>query len=368
MALLPHDATWVWTDGSATGGVIGGGAGALIINPHEDRHELRTPAGSLGSSFRAKMIAPRAGLDHLLEVSHYPKDPIVVCTDSRSALVALREGPAAQRSLQEGEIWSCLLAIAAEGRPIYTQWVPSHCRIDGTKRLTHWQEKRLPWRRRTPCSTSPLFTGRHPPGETTRCKGETGLSWQHPSGERLVQGADGGEVSTIDREHGQNSGRCTPDEDWTLEWLGTVLPRDRPQPSCQQCRNIDCEATRCPLCGEEADTPRHILMTCLGMMGVRLPAVGNILPTPEEIRRSDVVAALVAAFRALQTQYVAGMPATGGTHINNSSSSWKDLTTTITWDTLLTAAAACCLNLSLVFMCIPRSSTAVMPSSVPFRV
>ena len=40
------------------------------------------------------------------------------------------------------------------------------------------------------------------------------------------------------------------------------------------------------------------------MMGVRLniPAVGNILPTTEEIRRSDVVAALVAAFRALQSQ------------------------------------------------------------------
>ena len=77
-----------------------------------------------------------------------------------------------------------------------------------------------------------------------------------------------------------------------------------PSTSCQQCRNTECEAARCPLCGEEADTPRHILMTCPGLMGVRLrlPAVGNILPTTEEIRRSDVVAALTAAFRALQSR------------------------------------------------------------------
>ena len=77
-----------------------------------------------------------------------------------------------------------------------------------------------------------------------------------------------------------------------------------PSPSCQQCRNTDCEAARCPLCGEEADTPRHILLSCPGLMGVRLrlPAIGNILPTPDEVRRSDVVAALTAAFRALQSR------------------------------------------------------------------
>ena len=41
-----------------------------------------------------------------------------------------------------------------------------------------------------------------------------------------------------------------------------------------------------------------MLMTCPGLMGVslRLPAVGNILPTTVEIRRSDVVEALTATF------------------------------------------------------------------------
>ena len=77
-----------------------------------------------------------------------------------------------------------------------------------------------------------------------------------------------------------------------------------PSAACAQCRDLLCEAARCPLCGEEADTPRHILLTCPGLMGVRLrtPAVGNILPTPDEVWRSDVVAALVAAFRALQSR------------------------------------------------------------------
>ena len=50
------------------------------------------------------------------------------------------------------------------------------------------------------------------------------------------------------------------------------------------------------------DTPgTYVLLTCPGLMGVRLriPAIGSILPTPDEVRRSDVVAALVTAFRAL---------------------------------------------------------------------
>ena len=93
----------MWADGSATGGVTDGGAEALIIYPNEDRHELRTPAGSLWSSFRAEMIALRAALDHLPEVPRYLEDPIVVFIDSSSALAALR-----------GETGSATLS--AEGR------------------------------------------------------------------------------------------------------------------------------------------------------------------------------------------------------------------------------------------------------------
>ena len=75
-----------------------------------------------------------------------------------------------------------------------------------------------------------------------------------------------------------------------------------PSPNCLQCRDSSCAAARCPLCGEEADTPRHILLTCPGLMGTRLRCLGSIMPGPEEVRRADVVAALVAVFRALQSR------------------------------------------------------------------
>ena len=82
------------------------------------------------------------------------------------------------------------------------------------------------------------------------------------------------------------------DEDWTLELISTVPARNRPPLVCQRCHNTDCQAARCPLCGEETATPvtSLILVTCPGTMGVRLPlpAVGKILPTLKEIRLSNV--------------------------------------------------------------------------------
>ena len=75
------------------------------------------------------MIALRSALDYLLEVPRGLAEPAVVCTDSRSALAALREGPAARRSLQEAEVCARVLAITAEGHSIFMQWLPSHCGI-----------------------------------------------------------------------------------------------------------------------------------------------------------------------------------------------------------------------------------------------
>ena len=60
-------ASLVWTDGSATAGVLDGGAGALIEWPDGEVHELRTPAGHLCSSYRAEMVALQPALTYLLE-------------------------------------------------------------------------------------------------------------------------------------------------------------------------------------------------------------------------------------------------------------------------------------------------------------
>ena len=122
----------------------------------------------------------------------------------------------------------------------------------------------------------------------------------------MVPGADGHHLPTT-INHLNRQTAVEVHQMRTGHWSGSLQYLHRighnPSADCRQCSDPDCIAARCPLCGETADTPRHVLLTCAGLMGVRLrvPAIGNILPTPEEVRRSDAVAALTAAFRALQS-------------------------------------------------------------------
>ena len=84
---------------------------------------------------------------------------------------------------------------------------------------------------------------------------------------------------------------CTPS-------AGTRQPPAPSAGTCNARRQDACYA------GRRRIPSGHVLLTSPGLMGVRLriPAIGNILPTPDEVRRSDAVAALVAAFRALQSR------------------------------------------------------------------
>ena len=93
---VPQCATWVWTDGSATDGVLNGGAGSLIVWPDGEELPIRTPAGRLCSSFRAEMIAPPPSCALLpAREPPYAEDP-VICNHRQSALAALQNGPADQ--------------------------------------------------------------------------------------------------------------------------------------------------------------------------------------------------------------------------------------------------------------------------------
>ncbi|KAF0312570.1 putative RNA-directed DNA polymerase from transposon BS [Amphibalanus amphitrite] len=309
LASLTQCATWVWTDGSATGGVLSGGAGALVVHADDDRTELKRPAGALCSSFRAEMLAIAMTLEHL---ATHPRDgtlPIIICTDSQSALAALREGPSAQRTVQGAEIWSRLLEIATPDRHVTLQWVPSHCGIPGNEAADVLAgeaaalEQEIAsidvntiYKAAARLARDQAARDRPSYPDPTR-RAATGW-YRELMGTRYPP-----PVSGLDR-------RAAIDvhQSRTGHWSGSTqflhsIGRS-PSAACAQCRDLLCEAARCPLCGEEADTPRHILLTCPGLMGVRLriPAVGNILPTPDEVWRSDVVAALVAAFRALQSR------------------------------------------------------------------
>ena len=135
LATLPAEATWVWSDGSASGGVLDGGGGAKIVFSDGDTREVRVAAGSLCSSTRAELFALRAALEELLSgVDHAASHPIVVCTDSSAALALLRSGPAAQRTPVAADLWALLRPLADREQPIVRQWVPAHCGLPGNER------------------------------------------------------------------------------------------------------------------------------------------------------------------------------------------------------------------------------------------
>ena len=82
LATLPDRAIWIWSDGSAEGGVSAGGDGALTTPPSGEERKIRTPYGSVCSSIRAELVAMRAALEevqHLrddLDESRDPADPL----------------------------------------------------------------------------------------------------------------------------------------------------------------------------------------------------------------------------------------------------------------------------------------------------
>ena len=75
-----------------------------------------------------------------------------------------------------------------------------------------------------------------------------------------------------------------------------------PSPACGGCDADRCEAARCPICREEPDKPAHILLRCPALMRVRHRITGSINPVAEEVRGTDVVAALAAAARDFQSR------------------------------------------------------------------
>ncbi|KAF0295049.1 hypothetical protein FJT64_007383 [Amphibalanus amphitrite] len=58
----------------------------------------------------------------------------------------------------------------------------------------------------------------------------------------------------------------------------------------------------CRACGEEADTPDHVLLRCPALMNARLRIFGTIFPSLSDVRRDDAVAALARVARYLQSR------------------------------------------------------------------
>ena len=133
LAQLPPADVVAFTDGSATEGVENGGAGAVIFEGDAEPRRIRTPAGRWTSSFRAEMTALDSALRALQERAMGPPPVIRVCTDSRSALVRLRAGPAAQTDSLAGSVWGRLRELADRGSRVHLRWVPGHAGLPGNE-------------------------------------------------------------------------------------------------------------------------------------------------------------------------------------------------------------------------------------------
>ena len=255
------------------------------------------------------MLALAMALEHLK--AHHRDDelPIIICTDSQSGLAVLREGPSAQRTEQGAEVWNRLLKIAAPDRPVSLQWVPSHCGIPGNEaadvlagEAAVLEQDTAVLDVNTISKAAARRAKNHAAQDRPTCPDSTrraATGWYR----ELMGTQVPPPISNMDRQtavdvHQIRTGRWSGSRQY-LHSIG----RNRTA-ACAQCRDLQWGAARCLLCREEADTPRHVLLTCLGLMGVRLRilTVGIILPTPDEVRRSGVLAALVTAFRGLQRE------------------------------------------------------------------
>lgn len=114
--------------------MLNAGAGVFIEYPDGELRPGASPGG-----WPSLLELPRRD-DRPLSGSAVPsgdnpahtEDPIVVCTDSQSALATLQEGPATPTSPLGIIIWRALKQLE---RLDILQWVPSHCCITGNERV-----------------------------------------------------------------------------------------------------------------------------------------------------------------------------------------------------------------------------------------
>ena len=287
----------MWTDGSATDGVADGGAGALIIWPNGEEDMIRTPAGRLSSSYRAEMVALQSALAQLTTSPALDDDPVIICTDSQSALASLRDGPTVQTTPLGISIWRSLSRLAEGGRQVHLQWVPSHCGIVGNERADDIA-KEASSLDQTDTAVDVRTVHR---AAARLARARTVQAWpagwyRRLMGSRLPRPVtDGDRASAVD-VHQLRAGHWTSSTQWRHR-VGQA-----PSRACDRCEHKSCPAALCPVCREEADTPEHVLLRCPALMRTRFRLLGSIAPSMEDVRDDAIVAALGSAHRTLQSR------------------------------------------------------------------
>ena len=105
--------------------------------------------------------------------------------------------------------------VARDDRGVFLQRVPSNCGIPGNDAADALaREAAAMAQEKAPVDTTSVYRAATRLAKYRTGQREAEPPWRRPGRDRLVQGADGGEVPTADRRNGQNSsGRRASDED-----------------------------------------------------------------------------------------------------------------------------------------------------------
>ena len=194
-------------------------------------------------------------------------------------------------------IWGALRRLSGDSRRVHLQWVPSHCGLRGNERADVIAKEASA----LPQDSTAVDTRTAHRAAARLARARTTAAWP-PGWYRSLMGSrhpppvPGGDRASAVDVHQLRAGHWTSSAQWRHR-VGR-----NPARSCEQCSDPACEAARCEVCREEADTPSHVLLRCPALMRTRHRVTGTICPSLEDVRDAEVIAALAAAHRTLQSR------------------------------------------------------------------
>ena len=122
---------YIYTDGSTGGDQKDGGAGMFIEDRNKVMIEERSfPAGELCSSYAGECVALLEAIRWTLTQAK-PSLKVLICTDSRSMVDALRQNHWKDDDPWLKQIKELLYHLQAE---VTLLWIPSHCDTEGNEK------------------------------------------------------------------------------------------------------------------------------------------------------------------------------------------------------------------------------------------